>query len=239
VIIVVRAGLLLGNNEVIIWHGSLAENDTNYQKYWQIIDENEKRQAGQIKKNLLHKRYVEAHGLLRSLLGETVGHLPEKLRIKKTKFGKPYLEDFPDFEFNIAHSNNRLLISVGSKCRLGIDIEICKPRNNLPGLVKKCFAKEEQFFWGGLPDTEQHIEFYRFWTRKEAFVKATGQGIALGLHNCVINPEKPEEFLRIPKHCGSISEWHLHDINLGLDVCSALVTNKQNAKIRLINIDVS
>jgi 4'-phosphopantetheinyl transferase len=179
---------LLGNNEVIIWHGSLAENDTNYQKYWQIIDENEKRQAGQIKKKLLHKRYVEAHGLLR---------------------------------------------------RLGIDIEICKPRNNLPGLVKKCFAKEEQFFWGGLPDTEQHIEFYRFWTRKEAFVKATGQGIALGLHNCVINPEKPEEFLRIPKHCGSISEWHLYDINLGLDVCSALVTNKQNANIRLINIDVS
>lgn len=232
----VRVGLLLDNNEVVIWHGHLATKNVNYQEYWRILAETEKTHAAKIKNNLLQMRYVEVHGRVRSLLGQTIGQLPEKISIKKTKHGKPYLEEYPDFEFNIAHSNDRLSLVIGWHCRLGIDVEVCKPRNNLTGLVNKCFALEEQVFWKKLPENEKKNEFYRFWTRKEAFVKATGYGIVLGLNHCVINPENPMKFLRIPKVCGNISEWYLHDIDLGLDVCSALVTNKKISNISLVNI---
>ena len=81
----VRVGRLLDNNEVVIWHGRLAKKNVNYQEYWRILAETEKSHAAKIKNNLLQMRYVEVHGRVRSLLGQTIGQLPEKISIKKTK----------------------------------------------------------------------------------------------------------------------------------------------------------
>ena len=89
-----------------------------------------------------------------------------------------------------------------------------------------------------LPEHQKIPEFYRFWTRKEAFVKATGHGIALGLNHCVINPENPTEFLRVPENCGQASAWHVLDIDLGAGVCSALVADKEIAEVRLMDLEL-
>jgi 4'-phosphopantetheinyl transferase len=128
-----------------------------------------------------------------------------------------------------------VMIAVGWRCQLGVDIEVCKQRINVSGLVNKCFAEEEAAYWTQLPETKKNQEFYRFWTRKEAFVKATGQGIALGLNNCVINTENTAQFLRVPDLCGQASAWHVLDIDLGEGVCSAFVTDKEFAEVRLMN----
>ncbi|MBK8816964.1 MAG: 4'-phosphopantetheinyl transferase superfamily protein [Methylococcaceae bacterium] len=116
-------------------------------------------------------------------------------------------------EFNLSHTGNKIAIAVGYRCQLGIDIELCKTRSSLSALVEKCFDKVEKNYWQQLPETLKAQEFYRFWTRKEAFVKATGRGIALGLKICVINPNQPNTFLRIPAKFGLPSEWRIHDIN--------------------------
>ena len=160
---------------------------------------------------------------------------PEKIRIKKAEHGKPYLADYPELAFNLSHSADRLMIAIGWNCQLGVDIEICKQRINLSGLVDKCFAEEEAAYWTKLPETQKNQAFYRFWTRKEAFVKATGHGIALGLNQCVINPENPTEFLRVPDNCGQASAWHVLDIDLGEGICSALVADKKFSGIRLMD----
>ena len=130
------------------------------------------------------------------------------------------------------------MIAIGWNCQLGVDIEICKQRINLSGLVDKCFAEEEAAYWTNLPETKKYQEFYRFWTRKEAFVKATGHGIALGLNQCVINPENPTEFLRVPDNCGQASAWHVQDIDLGEGIYSALVADKKFSVIRLMDFAV-
>ena len=229
----VRAGRLLGINEVELWHGKVTAEDAHYQAYWRVLDEAEQTHAGKIKNALLHKRYVELHGRLRNLLAKILNQSPEKIRIKKAEHGKPYLADYPELAFNLSHTADRLMIAVGRDCQLGVDIEICKPRVNLSGLVNKCFAEEEIAYWTQLPETQKNQAFYRYWTRKEAFVKATGHGIALGLDQCVINPEKPTEFLRVPDLCGQASAWHVLDIELGEGVCSALVADKKISVIKL------
>ena len=83
--------------------------------------------------------------------------------------------------------------------------------------------------------TQKNQAFYRFWTRKEAFVKATGHGIALGLNQCVINPENPTEFLSVPDNCGQASEWRVQDIVLGEGICGAVVTDKKFSVIGLMD----
>ena len=220
---------------VEIWHGKVTAEDAHYQAYWRVLDEAEQTQAGKFKNALLHKRYVEIHGRLRNILAQKLNEPPEKITIKKAEHGKPYLADYPELGFNLSHSADRLMIAVSWNCQLGADIEISKQRINLSGLVDKCFAEEEIAYWTQLPENKKNLEFYRFWTRKEAFVKATGHGIVLGLNQCVINPENPTEFLRVPDNCGQASAWHVMDIDLEEGIYSALVTDKPFADVRLLD----
>lgn len=226
---------MLGINEVDIWHGKVIAEDADYQAYWRVLDEAEQTQAKKFKNELLHKRYVEIHGRLRNRLAHRLNQSPEKISIKKAAQGKPYLADYPELAFNLSHSADRVLIAMSWSCQLGVDIELCKPRINVSGLVNKCFSEEEIAHWNQLPETQKNQEFYRYWTRKEAFVKATGHGITLGLNQCVVNPENPTELLRVPELCGDASAWHVLDIELGEGVCGAVVTDKKLAVIRLMD----
>ena len=226
-----------GINEVEIWHGRVSTEDAHYQAYWRVLDETEQAHAGKLKNVSLHKRYVEVHGRLRNVLAETLNQSPEKIRIKKAGHGKPYLVDYPELAFNLSHSADRVIIAVGWNRQLGVDIEICKPRVNLSGLVDKCFAEEEAAYWNKLPEDQKNQEFYRFWTRKEAFVKATGRGIALGLNHCVINPGQPTAFLRVPDICGQASAWRVLDIDLGQEISCAVVADKEIAAVSLMDLE--
>ena len=219
-----------------VWHGKVSVENACYQAYWRVLDKAEQAKAQQFNHVLLHNRYVVIHGCLRNLLAQQLNQSPEKISIKKAEHGKPYLADYPELAFNLSHTADRVVIAVGWNCQLGVDIELCKPRVNLSGLVNKCFAEEEVIYWMQLPEAQKNQDFYRFWTRKEAFVKATGQGIVLGLNHCVINPEKPAGFLRIPAQCGKASAWHVLDIELGEGVCSAVVTDKKNSVVRLMDL---
>ena len=226
----------LNTGTIQIWHGDIAAEDAHYQSYWRVLDAAEQAHALRIKNDLQRKRYVEVHGRLRNVLAQTLNEPPEKIRINKAEHGKPYLTDNPELAFNLSHSASVIVIAIGWNCRLGVDVETCKPRANLAGLVDKCFAEEEAAYWRTLPEHQKTPEFYRFWTRKEAFVKATGRGIGLGLNRCVINPENPAEFLRVPASCGQPSSWRVLDLDLGAGVCSALVVDKEFAGIRLMDL---
>ena len=220
---------------VELWHDKVTAGDSHYHAYWRVLDEAEQTQAQKFKNALLHQRYVEIHGRLRNLLAQMLNQPPEKIRIKKAEHGKPYLADYPKLAFNLSHSADRLMIAVGWNCQLGVDIEISKQRINLSGLVDKCFAEEEAAYWTKLPENQKNREFYRFWTRKEAFVKTTGHGISLGLNRCVINPDNPAELLRVPDNCGQASAWHVLDIEMGEGIYSALVADKEFAGVRLMD----
>lgn len=220
-----------------IWHGHVEAEDKHYQRYWRMLDEAEQVHAGKLKNPLLRYRYVGIHGRLRELLAQLLMLSPEKLNIKKTGFGKPFLADHPDLVFNLSHSGSAFLIAVAFDCRLGVDLEYFKNRVDFSGLVNHCFAEEEITYWNRLPEIRKKSEFYNFWTRKEAFVKAVGRGLALGLKQCVVNPENPAEFLRIPPDCGSVSIWRVLGLDLGEDVFSALVVDKDIAGVRLRELE--
>lgn len=223
----------MNKDSVEVWHGVVTADEGLYDAFWAVLGDDERRQANKFSKTLLHKRYVEVHGRVRHLLAQMVKQAPENILINKTKQGKPYLADYPEFAFNLSHTGDQLLVAVARNCRVGIDIEQCKSRVNLIGLVNKCFSEAEITYWKQLPDNEKNQAFYRFWTRKEAFVKATGHGIVLGLDQCVINPENPVEFTSIPIQCGKASIWSIHDLELGEGLCGAIVADKKLDDITL------
>jgi 4'-phosphopantetheinyl transferase len=226
----------MNTESVEIWHGIVTADEGLYDGFWIVLDEEERRQAKRFSNTLLHNRYVEVHGRLRYLLADKVNQAPDKITINKTKQGKPYLADYPELAFNLSHSAEQMLVAFAWNCRVGIDVEQCKSRANLNGLVNKCFAEPEKSYWNQLPDNEKHQAFYRFWTRKEAFVKATGHGIVLGLDQCVVNTANPVEFTSVPVQCGKASIWSIQDLELGEGLCGAIVADKKLNDIVLMHL---
>jgi 4'-phosphopantetheinyl transferase len=198
---------------VKIWFGEISITEADYPYQLSLLNKDEQRQAENFKNDPLRRRYVANRAKLREILAQVVDCNSASLRIDTGQHGKPFLADYPEIDFNLSHTGNKIAVAIGHRCQVGIDIELCKSRSSLSALVEKCFGDEEKVYWKQLSETVKTQEFYRFWTRKEAFVKATGRGIALGLTSCVINPSRPGTFLRIPEEFGLPSEWRIHDMS--------------------------
>jgi len=205
--------------------------------YLSLLDANELAVTERFKFPQVRDNYIVAHGLLRETLASYINESAAQLRFTKTEFGKPFLADYPKISFNMSHSGDSLAIAVAKQCQLGIDIEYYKPRDTWAGMVKKCFALEEADYWHSLDKPEQGRAFYQFWVRKEAFVKADGKGITLGLNQCVINPADLNGFLRVPETCGAADLWRIDEFSLSEDVMGAVVCDKRNTVLRFIEFN--
>lgn len=219
--------------DIDFWHSSLNTTDIQYQQDWQILDDTEKSRAAKFSNSLLKQRYLSAHGQLRRILAQYLQTSPASLRFLTTAQGKPYLADYPELAFNLSHTGDEMALTVAKDCQVGVDIEQCKARANFADLVHRCFGEPEATYWHQLSEHQQQRAFYQFWTRKEAFVKATGLGISVGLRDCVLNPAQPQQFLTVPVECGAADSWHCRDIDLGQNFCAALVANKTIAAVNI------
>lgn len=218
---------LFYSSSVSVYAPSLAD-------YLAILDKEELNIAERFKQAEHRDRYIICHGILRQLLASRVNQSAKNLRIEKTEFGKPFLPESPELSFNMSHSGDILAIAMGGKCQLGIDVECYKARNTWEGLVKKCFATEEADYWYSLDTSERSRAFYQFWVIKEAFVKAVGKGITLGLNQCVVDPENFSSFIRVPEQGGLADQWQVYALDLSADEFGALVCDRKDALIQAI-----
>jgi 4'-phosphopantetheinyl transferase len=93
-------------------------------------------------------------------------------------------------------------------------------------MAERCFAPAELAYWRGLPESQRVPAFFSFWTCKEAFIKAVGEGVFLGLEHCVIGLEPKPRLLAAPERCGDPEAWELHGLNACAPAHAALCTNK-------------
>ncbi len=189
-----------------------------------ILSPDEKKFAQAIRNQALKNQHIAVRVGLRQILAAYLNQAGDKINIARTIHGKPYLLDYPEIQFNISHSAETLLVAISKAGAIGVDIEQTQAqRRDFSALVAKCFAQSEQNYWNSLPETEKAAEFYRFWTRKEAFVKAVGRGLAMGLQQCEIASAAPPYFLSLPEIYGLPSDWRLFDLSVTADLCGALV----------------
>ena len=220
-----------------IWYGDLDETDTAYRKNWLLLGPDERSRAGKITNAVHRNQYVSAQGMIRTLLSRYTQTDPNNIVFGKGEYGKPYLASDRRVDFNLSHSGGKMALAIGRCGPIGVDIETWKPRINLPGLAKKCFADEERIHWESLPEKLQLPAFYDFWTKKESFVKAVGRGIAMGVHRCVISPEDSMRFLSIPEIYGVPEDWKVFTLDVGEAVSGALTVSNRPYEITLRNFN--
>jgi len=129
------------------------------------------------------RRFIAARGALRGLLGRYLGASPGRIRFVHNAFGKPELS--PEFgsrlRFNLSHSADRALIGVTMEADIGVDLECIRPQADCVEIARTFFSATELDELNGLPSPVHTLAFLSGWTKKEAYVKARGAGLAIPL----------------------------------------------------------
>jgi len=222
----------LNPTEIAVWSGNIFVDEETVNQCWMLLNAEEQKKAAHLQNNR-RKQFIVVRGRLRCLLAEYTHEDPATIIFSKNRYGKPFLQNNEDLVFNISHSADKLLIAVAVQCQMGVDIEIWKPRGDLMPLVDRCFALSEKKYWSGLPFSTRTAAFYSIWTRKEAFVKAVGRGIALGLQHCVTAPQAPGNFVAVPEQYKPATAWKIFNINAGDQTSAALVVRSCEQEITL------
>lgn len=189
-----------------------------------LLDAAEQERAARFHFHRDRKRYIAARACLRHLLGAALNRPPSSLRFTYRAHGKPELEDSTSAErslrFNLSHSAGWAMFALGWDRDVGIDLEsmerLGSDEEHLSALAARVLSAREFDLWRRLPDTDaRHAAFLRAWTRKEAYAKATGQGIFDGLRDIeVILDPAPQQTLTVTRQSpNSISRWSLYDLN--------------------------
>ncbi len=185
------------------------------------LSEDERKKAGAFKTLALQHDFIRMRVMLRRILAQYLGCEDQQLQFAYNEYGKPFLPGSGLF-FNLSHSHRHWSLAVSHWSEVGMDIEYIRHRTSLSGLVNKTFAESEQVFWHQQTQNQERL-FYWFWVRKEAWVKAIGRGIAVGLNACEIDLKQPGKFTAIPSEYGLPQDWQHVQLKCHADYEAALV----------------
>jgi 4'-phosphopantetheinyl transferase len=155
-----------------IWRLNLDELDDDPS----LLSAAERARADRFVKPVDARRYVQAHCAVRRILGAALEVEPERLEFLISDAGKPSLVPASSFDFSLSHSGPLALIATSNARRVGVDIEVRRPMNDLGGVARLLMSAQELHAFEIAGPHEQQSAFFDLWTRKEALLKATGRG---------------------------------------------------------------
>ncbi|MGB0909642.1 MAG: 4'-phosphopantetheinyl transferase family protein [Nitrospirales bacterium] len=223
--------ITLPPDHVHIWKANLSPPQPQLAHLQTILSADEQARAQRFRFSKHRKAFVTARGLLRLILSRYLNTSPRALSFAQEAHGKPYLlsPTTPPFSFNISHSNDMALFAVTLKNLVGIDIEYHRKKVNVPSLIQRICSTEEKEILMALSPTEQKRGFFACWTRKEAYVKATGKGITIPFTTITVSlPPSPCVELRHIEDDEDISLWTLSDIQVSPRYTAALAIKGGN-----------
>ena len=156
------------------------------------LSEDEVVRAEQLKVEEKKKQFIIVRGVCRKLLSHALNIDAKEIKFYYGEHKKPYIEEQynnKSVEFNISHSGNYALVALTLYNKVGVDIEKINHKIDYQYLSKRFFSEKENEELLCLTKGEQLDAFYRAWTRKESFIKATGKGIAFGLDRFSVSLE--------------------------------------------------
>lgn len=212
--------------EVHVWRVTLQPTHLDTDAHWTLLSEDERERANRFHFEADRVHYVARRAILRRLLSQYLPISPGDIRFEYGEHGKPHVlhqGKGMGFTFNASHSDEWMLVAIGCGTRLGVDVEKKRMDIDHSGIVSY-FSKLEQSEWQALAEVDRLDAFYRCWTRKEAFVKAQGTGLAFGLSNfdVTLRPTDPPAV----RHVRSAEPrgWTVHDVDPGGMYAGSVIT---------------
>jgi 4'-phosphopantetheinyl transferase len=171
--------------------------------------------------------YILARGLLRHIVGGYVGFAPQLLQFRYNSHGKPALaSEWGDDQlaFNLSHSHSLAVCSVTRAGHIGVDLEYMDTHVESDQIAERLFAPREASLLRQLPSDKKQNAFFSFWTRKEAYLKARGEGLSVDLlsFDVTFSPGQPASLLSVAGDSSDAQRWSLADLSAPAGHAAAL-----------------
>ena len=218
--------LTLLPDEIHVWRIDLDQPELHLQNLAATLSSDEMARAERFYFKEHRQRFIAGRGILRTILGRYLGIQPRQVQFNYQQRGKPVLADtFADsrLAFNLSHSQGLGLCAVNCTCPIGVDLEYIRPMSDLEALAKRFFLPREYEMLRSLSPNQQQEVFFRYWTCKEAYLKATGEGLTqLGQVEVSLTPGEPRQLLSIGKDSQAAARWSLQALTPAPDYVATL-----------------
>ncbi|MXW79259.1 MAG: 4'-phosphopantetheinyl transferase superfamily protein [Gemmatimonadetes bacterium] len=197
----------LSDDEIHVWCVELDAAD-EVAALAACLNEEERERARGLLSGTHQRRFVVARGMLRRLLGLYLDQDPSAVTFARGAHGKPFLPE-GGLHFNVSHTHELALYAIARDHEVGVDVEWMRPQVAHEQIAARFFSLEEQEALAQVPDEERQAAFYNIWTRKEAYIKARGDGIAAGLGTFAVSLGSEAALLHSDEGRDEVERWKL------------------------------
>jgi 4'-phosphopantetheinyl transferase len=229
------SGLLrLDEHQTHLWGFSLDLEGEELYRLFELLSAEEQHRARRFRFDIHRERFIAARTQLRLLLSHYTKQEPNHIQFTYGANGKPQVastDGNSTLEFNLAHSAELALLAVNRSVAVGVDLEELHPLEDAPALVARFFSPRENEAFQQLSESQKLSAFFNLWTRKEAWLKATGEGIGYSLNKVEVSflPEEEPRLVATPEP-RPVSEWQLSNLKPATGFVAALaLRDKLNA----------
>ena len=220
--------------EVQVWRLPLRPVAEDLRICCAVLSVEERQKAERYRVEEARSNFILSRGMLRFLLGERIGISPPALRFRYAEHGKPFLEGPPaDLRFNISHTQGMALIGLAEGREIGVDVEKIRPSTEVRKLAERFFSVRERESLSVLSGDELQAAFFRCWTRKEAYIKARGEGLSLPLHQFDVSvaPRENHALLATRPDPSDLKRFMLCDVAVPIGYSAAIAVARVGGKL--------
>jgi 4'-phosphopantetheinyl transferase len=220
--------------EIHVWHRSLTVSAAELEGLYALLDSDERQRAGRFRFENSREAFIASHGWLRALLGRYLDADPRSLEFTFGNRGKPALRGAA-LQFNLSHSGAMAACAVALDKEIGIDIELIRPMSDLESIARRFFHAEECRKLLVLSEEDRETAFFRCWTRKEAYIKALGDGLyaPLDRFEVTLAADEPAAFVQIDGRPAA-AEWSLFGLDVGPGYAGAVAVCGTDWVVRML-----
>jgi 4'-phosphopantetheinyl transferase len=177
--ILMESAVRIDEGEVHAWYSDLDRSNAAVASYFALLSSDERERARRFRSEHHRRRFVVARGVLRELAARYTGIDAPAIAFGYSPLGKPSLLNAP---FQISASRSGAFGAYAfARVPVGIDIEVLRPLPDAEAITLQHFSLDERCAWYNCAPEHRLETFFRYWTRKEAYVKALGKGLSLPL----------------------------------------------------------
>lgn len=234
--------LQLDDAEIHVWRLDLSRVRRQVGGLLPFLSKDERDRASRFHFQKDHEHFIAARGVLRVLLGTYLNLTPEELRFRYSPYGKPSLDVGPDSErlrFNLSHSHERALLAFTRAGEIGVDLEFMRADFASHEVAERWFSNREVEMFSALPGSLRTEAFFNCWTRKEAYVKARGEGLSYPLKSFSVSlaPDEAARFLSIEGDAMQCSCWSLQNLHVAEGYAAALAVENTHCETLLWEVE--
>jgi 4'-phosphopantetheinyl transferase len=220
----------LSSDVIHVWRLRQSTIGGDLARFRSILSVDETHRADRFRFDKDRNQFMIARAVLRCLVGNYVGTDPVQVRFQFSDKGKPSLAQQHGciLQFNVAHSGDLILLAFSRNQRLGVDVEQIRSDFASDDLAERFFSLAERAALRELAAEQRVPAFFRCWTRKEAYIKATGDGLSLPLHHfdVSVRPDEPAQLLATRPDPLEATRWRMFHLDVDPGYAAALVAEQ-------------